>query len=275
MGSQEAFEQLQALILEKDRAQIDGLSSELEKLWLELSDQHKLKAHVDPILSEHTRQLQQKFPDLFAPFIANAIKNSMHEAQDEMIDALYPITGKLVKRYVTKELALLSERIDAQLDRTFSPELWWQYIKSLFTGKKTGSALVANSNKPVIEQVFIIEQHSGILLGSYAKNDTFDQDMIAGMLTAIKSFAKDTFAKEQEELELIEYGTASIVLKNLRTFYISVVISGVANKQFLSDLDDNLWDFAQKITSINRGEGATSQSQEKFTRQIENYFKEL
>ena len=274
MVRQEAFEQLQALILEKDRAQINGLSEDLEKLWQELSDEQKLKAHVDPILTEHTKQLQQKFPDLFAPFIANAIKNSMHEAQEDMIDALYPITGKLVKKYVAKELALLSEKIDAQLDKTFSPEIWWQYIKAFFTGKKTSSSILANTNTPIIEQVYVIEQQSGILLGSYAKNDTFDQDMVAGMLTAIKSFAKDTFAKEQEELEMIEYGTASIILKNLRSFYIAVVISGVANKQYLSKLDDNLWDFAQKITNSGR-EQASSTSQENFTKQIENYFKEL
>lgn len=274
MGKQEAFEQLQALILEKDRSEITGLSEELEKLWQELSDEQKLKAHVDPILTEHTKQLQQKFPDLFAPFIANAIKHSMHEAQEEMIDALYPITGKLVKKYVSKELALLSEKIDAQLDRTFSPEIWWQYIKAFFTGKKTSSSILAKANAPIIEQVFVIEQDSGILLGSYAKSDSFDQDMMSGMLTAIKSFAKDTFAKEQEELELIEYGTASIILKNLRSFYIAVVIQGTANKQYLSKLDDNLWDFAQKITS-KKGEESNSANQENFTRQIESYFKEL
>ena len=254
MGRQEAFEQLQALILEHDRQQITDLSADLNQLWQEIKDTDKMKANLDPILLEHTRELQQKFPDLFAPFIANAIKHSMHAAQDEMIDALYPITGKLVKRYVTKEIELLSEKIDRQIDRTFSVEIWWAYIKSFFTGKKPGSAILVNAQKPTIEQVFVIEQNSGILLGSYSKSGAFDQDMVAGMLTAIKNFAKDTFKREEEELELIEYGTAKIFLKNLRTFYIAVVINGITDKQFLSDLDDNLWDFAQKnlyISHIN------------------------
>lgn len=283
MGRQEAFEQLQALILEHDRQQITDLSADLRELWKEIKDTDKMKANLDPILLEHTRELQQKFPDLFAPFIANAIKHSMHAAQDEMIDALYPITGKLVKRYVTKELELLSEKIDRRIDKTFSIEIWWQYIKSFFTGKKPGDAMLVNLQKPIVEQVFVIEQNSGILLGSYSKSGDFDQDMVAGMLTAIKNFAKDTFKKENEELELIEYGTAKIFLKNLRTFYIAVVINGITDKQFLSDLDDNLWDFAQKIMSNNLEDNETNStqeelhevSQEKIAQQIESYFKQI
>ena len=192
-----------------------------------------------------------------------------------MVDALYPILGKMVKKYVVRELEALSERIDKQIDNTFSPEMWWNYLKAIFTGKKPGEVIIASANKPVIEQVFLIEQNSGILLGNYSKNEAFDQEMIAGMLTAIKTFAKDAFAARQEDLELIDYETAKIVIKNLHTFFIAVVVSGVVDKTYLSKLDDVLWDFTEKILKSDQNRGIESIDKEEYAVKLESYFKKL
>ncbi|UZR95425.1 hypothetical protein [Chondrinema litorale] len=275
MSRQEAFKQLQEIILEKEWEKLADFQRELNIVGEELRDKEKLQAHLDPILTEHTQRLQKKFPDLFAPFLANAIKNSIHDAQDEMVDALYPILGKMVKKYVVRELEALSERIDKQIDNTFSPEMWWNYIKAMFTGKKPGEVIIANANKPVIEQVFLIEQNSGILLGNYSKNEAFDQEMVAGMLTAIKTFAKDAFAARQEDLELIDYETAKIVIKNLHTFFIAVVVSGVVDKSYLSKLDDTLWDFTEKILKSDQNRGIESIDKEEYAVKLESYFKKL
>ena len=275
MSRQEAFKQLQEIILEKEWEKLADFQRELNTVGEELRDKEKLQNHLDPILTEHTQNLQKKFPDLFAPFIANAIKNSIHGAQDEMVDALYPILGKMVKRYVVKELEILSEKIDKQIDNAFSPELWLQYLKAIFTGRKPGDVILAGSNKPVIEQVFLIEQHSGILLGNYSKNEAFDQDMVAGMLTAIKSFAKDAFSGKQEDLELVDYETAKIFVRNLRTFFIAVVVTGVVDKSYLSKLDDAVWDFAEKILKSDQNKGVESIDKEDYAVKLEAYFKKL
>ncbi len=71
--------------------------------------------------------------------------------------------------------------------------------------------------------------------------------MIAGMLTAIKSFVKDAFVFGKQELETIEYENYELIIKNLESFYIVVVASGVVDEAFKNDLDDVLLDFSEVV----------------------------
>ena len=64
------------------------------------------------------------------------------------------------------------------------------------------------------------------------QEDNIDKDMIAGMLTAIKSFVEDAFAKEEQSLELIQYEFYNIYIQNLASYYIATVISGSFNSDF-------------------------------------------
>ncbi|MEM1137802.1 MAG: hypothetical protein AAGI07_18330, partial [Bacteroidota bacterium] len=267
--------QLQEIILKKEWERLENFQQELEAVAEEIHDKQKLQVHLEPILTEYTKGLQEKFPDLFAPFIASALKNSIREAQNEMVDVLYPILGKMVKKYIIKELEVLSERIDNYVDKTFSIEVWWQYVKSWFKGNKTGENIIADLQEPLIEQVFVIEQHSGILLGSYTKKEAIDQDMVAGMLTAIKGFAKDALSEKKEEIELVDYETTKILVRNLHTFYIAVVISGVINKSYLSKLDDKIWDFSNRILQSDQNEDLASRNSKAFTVQLEAFFNKL
>jgi len=60
-------------------------------------------------------------------------------------------------------------------------------------------------DSPEVHEVYLVQRESGLLLGSYAKEKNTDQDVIAGMLTAIKSFAEDAFNRGKEDLEMIQY----------------------------------------------------------------------
>ena len=60
----------------------------------------------------------------------------------------------------------------------------------------------------------VIEQGSGIVASEYSKTQNIDQDTVAGMLTAIKSFAEDAFQAETQSLEYIEYENYHIHLQN-------------------------------------------------------------
>jgi len=105
--------------------------------------------------------------------------------------------------------------------------------------------VLRNLIKAEIEEVFVIAQHSGMLLGSYSRHNTLDKEMIAGMLTAIKSFVKDAFVFGKQELETIEYENYELIIKNLESFYIVVVASGVVDEVFKNELDDVLLDFSE------------------------------
>ena len=56
------------------------------------------------------------------PVMADAINTSIRDSEEAMIEALYPITGKLVTKAVTEAMRDLMRSIDSQMRNTFSFE---------------------------------------------------------------------------------------------------------------------------------------------------------
>lgn len=241
------FEVLKDILFEDARKRNEELSRKVNAIDEVISDRKKLEPRIAPILEDQVDYLEKNFPTLFGTAITASIRKQIKESQDEVVDALYPILGKMIKKYISRELALLSERVDRQLERAFSWEGWVTRIKGWFGGVSEKDMIMKELARPELEEVFVIHQDSGLLIGSYTKNNTLDQDMIAGMLTAIKAFVKEAFRGGSQELETIEYENYKVVISNLRSFYVVLVITGSMNANFKSQLDDILADFQKDV----------------------------
>nr|WKN38443.1 hypothetical protein K4G66_06975 [Tunicatimonas sp. TK19036] len=244
---QKAFDRLRSLLLEDDQKEHKQLVQQVVELRDDINTRQKLQQKVDPIIDEKLSYVREHFPELFGSALTQAIKQQIRDSRDEVIDALYPIMGKLIKKYIVVELTALSEKIDRQLEQAFSWEIWAARVRAWLTGESLGKEIIAQAMAPTIEEVFVIEQHSSMLLGSYSRQNIMDQDMIAGMLTAIKGFVKEAFTKENQNLEVIEYETYQILIKNFQTFYIAITISGVVSPAFKRQLDDQVLEFVHEV----------------------------
>lgn len=249
-----AFNQLRKILLEQDREDVAELAQKLSELDGQLNSRDQLESKVGPILDDREARLQQNFSNLFGPQITESISKQIKESQDEVVEVLYPIIGRMIKKYITNEIQKLSEKIDAQMELAFSWEGWKVRIKAWFTGTPQKDMMISKLIEPKIEEVFVIERDSGILMGTFSRNESVDQDMVAGMLTAIKAFVEDAFSKEKQELESIDYENHKIVLKGFKSFFIAVVTSGGMNMAFRDKLDDQLIDFAEKVLKQAKSE---------------------
>ena len=147
-------------------------------------DEYSFEDYILPV--EKIEDLKENFPEYFGETITETIKVQIKESQDEVVEALYPIMGKLVKKFIIAEIAKLSESINDTINNKFSVK---QIIKRLFKGNTTDAEDVLQQVfEPIIEEVFIIEKDSGLLVGNYSRGNIADKDMVSGMLTAIKSF---------------------------------------------------------------------------------------
>lgn len=80
----------------------------------------------------------------------------------------------------------------------------------------------------VIEDVFLIT-HSGLLIRHVTRElkPGVDDDILTGMLTAVKDFVKDSFrANEEGELDELQYGKLRIIIEYGRDVYLATVIRG-------------------------------------------------
>jgi len=252
MKKENLFQELRKILLEEDEVKQEALQQKVEKLDTEFNSKETLANRVEPIIEDKFTYLRQNFPELFGPAITESIRIQIREAKDEVVEALYPIMGKLIQKYLVMELELLSEKIDRQLEKAFSLEGWVIQFKVWFGGVKYSQHVLKEAAQFEVEEVFVIAQDSGILLGSYAQTKSIDKDMVAGMLTAIKAFVKDAFVTESQELDTIAYETYKIIIKNFRSYYVATVVSGVVSPSAKKELDHTILDFAEKVLTSPR-----------------------
>ncbi|WP_339606523.1 hypothetical protein [uncultured Roseivirga sp.] len=266
-----AFDKLREILLEKDWEERDEFAQKLNDLDDQLNSRNRLEKKLQPILDDERENLRHRFPELFGPQITETISKQIRESQDEVVEALYPILGRMIKKYITNEIEKLSEKVDEQMKLAFSWEAWKMRIKAWFTGTPQKDLIISKLIEPKIEEIFIVEKQSGMLLGSFSKNHSVDQDMIAAMLTAIKAFVEDAFKGESQELDSIDYDNYKIVIKNFKSFFIAVVTSGGMSMAFRDKLDDTLLDFAEKV--LKKAKDADEEvKQERITSGLEKYF---
>jgi hypothetical protein len=265
------FQRLKDILFEEESQKRAVLEQDLLSLKKEISHE-QISARLEPIVNQKVDEIKNNMTALSGDALGEAIRAQIRNNRDDIIDALYPIMGSLIQKYIQVELERLSENINKQIDDTFS----WQAIKREFLalfGIRERDQLMKNALRPDIEEVYVIYQNSGLLIGHYTSKDTIDQDMIAGMLTAIKSFVEDAFQQKGGNLDMIEYGTFKIIIQNSYRYYIVAVIAGVVDINYKLKLLKYLNLFAErhlsKLQEEQLSEGAVSDLLSKHTQDFD------
>lgn len=269
LQTEEKLAIIKDLLLAEDREYAIAISERITELEKIIHERPYLADKVDPIIQEQLEAFVHEIPLTLGPVITETLKKEIENSKEQVVEALYPIMGKMIKKYIGQEIKLLSERISEQINNTFSMNWWKQKFKAGFTGVRQEELILAEAYKPQVEQVFIIEKDSGILLSSYTKQETLDKDMISGMLTAIKGFVEDAFQAKGQNLELIEYELYNIHVQSFIKYYVAVVVSGNYNLQFKDKLQDVIFDFSQKFLSIP---STTSINENELEDELKKYF---
>ncbi|WP_396601770.1 cell envelope biogenesis protein OmpA [Algibacter sp. R77976] len=266
MNQDEKLSIIKDILLTDEREFTSSIQKKIEILENTVNEKNNLSVKVDPIIDEKLKEFIASMPDTLGPTITEALKEEIKNSQDAVVEALFPIMGKMIKRYVQHEMKLLSERINNQVNNTFSFKRFFRKAKSKAAGVNESDLIIQEQNNALIEQVIIIEKGSGLLLAEFSKNKMADEDMVAGMLTAIKSFVEDAFIEESQNLQYIEYDHFHIHLQNFSSFYFAVVVSGAYNVISKDKLEDKILDFTrkQKVVNILKNKTLLTQKLEDF-----------
>jgi hypothetical protein len=262
---------LKDLLLTDDRAYAESIHTKIKALEDLIHKQQNLSSKVNPIIDKKLEEFTQQIPKTLGPTITKTLAEQIKNSKDQVVEALYPIMGKMIKKYISQEISLLTERINKQLEDSFSTNSWKRKFKSWFGGVKEEELLLSQlSSISLVEQVLVIEKDSGLLIGQYTKTETIDQDMISGMLTAIKSFVEDAFNEKSQNLELIEYELYHIHIQSFVSFYVAVAISGEYNLIFKNKIQDIIFNFTDNF--LNLFDNLSEIKEEDITNELEFYF---
>ncbi|MFS8119836.1 MAG: hypothetical protein ACMG55_15315, partial [Microcoleus sp.] len=167
-----------------------------------------------------------------APEMASAIKQQIHLKREAMSDALYPIIGSTILKYIAEMIREINDKLESSL----SPERISRKFKAKFQGMSEAELLIQETTPLTVKAVFLIQTQSGLVISAVqdSEREQLESDMVAGMLTAIRTFVNDCISQSGTiaEIDAIEYGTSTIVLEVAGSCYLAVVMQGETRQWF-------------------------------------------
>jgi hypothetical protein len=215
--------------------------------------------------------LRLNFPQEYSKIVNRIIEQKLKASQQEILDVIYPVMGKMISKYINHQFQQIKDNIENQIKSVFSKRglVWW--FRNRVLGLKDADVFLASLDVAVLEEIFMIQRDTGLLLGSAALAPSVNRDVVAGMLTAIKSFVEDAFERENEELETIQYGTYRILIQNFPACYVAMALSGSVSSNEAERLRHKVIDFIAGREDLRTAD-IDSDLQEKISNELEAHF---
>lgn len=203
-------------------------------------DKNSMSTAIAPVISLAISQQividPEEVSDAIAPVIGQAIKKQIEIEQNIVVDALYPIIGSTITKYMGETISA----INRQVEETLSVEGIKRKIRAKLQGVSEAELILKEALPFTIQAIFLIHKASGLIISDIQHSDAeqLEAEMIAGMLTAIRSFANDCINQSgsMTELDAIEYGTSKIILEVAGYCYLAIVVQGKPSKRFTSKM---------------------------------------
>jgi OOP family OmpA-OmpF porin len=235
----EEFEELRRLLLSKEREQLRAVRDHL-------ADKERRSHDIADVLPEAVKLSRDRSEELthaLRPAVEGSIKESIDQRPQVFVDALHPLIGPIVRRSIAESLRRLLQSLNQTLEHTFSWRgLKWRF-EALRTGKSFAEVVMLRSLVYRVEQLFLIHRETSLSLLHVAADAAMskDSDMVAGMLSAIQDFARDSFETgEDSALEEFRVGELQVWIAPGRHAYLAAVIRGNPSRELRSTLEETI-----------------------------------
>ena len=205
-----------------------------------------VKAIANLIPGAIEQQVRSNADDLIkalAPAMGEIIKQQIRLERDAMVDALYPVIGSTISKYMQEVV----REINAKVENTLTPAGIQRKIKAKMQGVSEAELIFQESMPFDIKAIFLIHKQSGLIIAS-ARRQNADQgkviegDLMAGMLTAMRSFASECAIGpgNTSELKEIEYESFQILMEVAGYCYIATVLQGQVEARYIQQMRETL-----------------------------------
>jgi outer membrane protein OmpA-like peptidoglycan-associated protein len=217
----------------------------LEAIGARLGDPAIQARQVAAVLPQalQLRALDTELARALAPPVEDAITASIHRNPKPLADALFPVMGPAIRKAVAASLVGMVESFNRTLEHSLSwRSLTWR-VEAFRTGRSFGEVVLLHTLLFRVEQVFLIDRTSGLLLQHVQAgvSGVQDADMVSGMLTAIRDFVGDSFSvADKSSLDAFQVGDLTIWIEQGPRAIIAAVIRGTPPQQLRASLQEAL-----------------------------------
>jgi OOP family OmpA-OmpF porin len=232
------FAELRSLIVGPEQRQLRTLQARLDDPGTQIREVSRVLPQA-MLLRKDDPQLTRAL----APTIEEAITTSVRKNPRPLADALFPIFGPAIRKAIAASLSSMLESLNQTLEHSLSFRAIRWRITALRTGKSFAEVVLLNTLVYRVEQVFLIERASGLLLLHVTSgvSTVKDVDMVSGMLTAIRDFAHDSFRVAKDDaLDTLQVGDLSVWIEQGPHAILAAVIRGNAPAEVRTTMQEAL-----------------------------------
>ncbi|MBD1884211.1 OmpA family protein [Microcoleus vaginatus] len=191
-------------------------------------------------IKEQIRLDKESIVEALAPEMGKTITAQIKLERNSMVDALYPVIGSTISRYMAEAIKTINEKVS----NAISVEGFQRKIRSKVQGVSEAELILQESVPFTVQAAFLIHKASGLIISEVQNSESYhlESEMVAGMLTAIRSFVNDCIVRpgEVSELNQIEYGDSKIMLEVAGYCYMAVVIKGEPSDSFINKIRETV-----------------------------------
>jgi outer membrane protein OmpA-like peptidoglycan-associated protein len=195
---------------------------------------------IGAAIREQIKIDRNEIAEAIAPEMGRAIKEQITLERDAMVDALYPVIGSTISRYMAEAI----QEINDKISKAVSMDGFRRKVRAKVRGVSEAELILSEVMHFTVQAIFLIHKGSGLIVSEaqHPGRERLESEMVAGMLTAIRSFVNDCIAQSGEvsELNEIEYGDSKIILEVAGYFYLAVVVKGDPKKDFIKKMRDTV-----------------------------------
>jgi hypothetical protein len=191
------YERLRRLLLGDELDAIEALDARLDALDRK---QGELPARLpEAILRAQDGAGSERITAALARPVAGALGTAVRENRQVIVDVLFPVIGPAIRKAIAEALRALVADLNRALESSFTPRgIRWR-IEAWRSGVPYAEIVLKHTLRYGIDHVFLIERDSGLVLDreSAPHLPALDADAIAGMLTAIGEFVRDSVGQDE------------------------------------------------------------------------------
>lgn len=225
--------ELRSLLLGIEPPKLHRFYEKLDNPQVDAEDISDILPEAIVLRTMQDRQLSEAI----VPTVEQAIDSSVKKDIDILSDAIFPIIGPATRKAVASALDEMLQSFNYALEHSVSPQsLRWR-IEAKQTGKSFAEVVLLRTLVYRVEQVFLIDKHSGLMLQHLVapKIEAQDPSLVSAMLTAIQDFVKDSFdVNKHEGLHTLEFGELTIWIEQGPVGVLAGIIRGNAPEELRS-----------------------------------------
>lgn len=222
-------DRLKELLFDDEAKERQELANRIEAVFERAGTEERFRGAVarvlDTALHEAETERHHELSEAVAPLIVRTIRTEILNSRDEMVEALYPITGRMVKAYVASAIRDLA----AQINRSVDSNPLMLRLRSVVSGKSIAELALADSAGLQLDGLYLIRRGTGELVCYWPQtSDDPRNHVMSGVLAAINEFAGDAFGQDTNALRQIDVGDAHVYLRATPMYLLAARCNGLA-----------------------------------------------